>query len=127
MRTGGGRADVRDHRELGAGARMAVDQGVKHTGPRPVADRRGNPGDGVVLVLSNIHTSMISEVSMSGNGAYWLLEENHESHVRDSLSDRPFPEGGLPLLGGKLGPHHSAMRRPSRRILSSSRRDERRC
>ena len=64
MNAGGRWAYFRDHGKLGAGARVTVQQAIEHAGPGGFADRGRNSGYLRVEML-NIHTFMLSEVSMS--------------------------------------------------------------
>ena len=109
------RAYASHDRQFGTSARAAIQQAVKHASSRRLADRHRNPGDRSVRMAFCIHTSMLNEVFVRGKRHTF----EHDHHVRHSLPDRPLPTRGIQDIRRKLGPHHSAVRRPSDRIFPS--------
>lgn len=68
------RAHSRDDGKLSAGSRMPIEQRIQHAHPRRLADSGGDPRDGQIIIESNIHTLIISEV--------WMLEIAHTNKCR---------------------------------------------
>jgi hypothetical protein len=62
---GGGRSDFGEHGEFSAGARAAVEEGIKHAGARGFADSGGDSRGGEIGVLlglaDDIHSLMVDE------------------------------------------------------------------
>jgi hypothetical protein len=99
--TGGGRSDVRNDGQLGAGSGVCVQQAAEHAGAGRLSDGRGNRGDGCVVAF-DFHSLMVDELLMchnwqnathaadrSGNHPDWL-PRSHEGH-------RQSKTGGLAL------------------------------
>src|ERR1035437_2201944 len=135
---GGGGADAGDDGEFGAGAGVAVHEGVEDAGAGGLADGGGEAGDGEI----DIYSSMVDEVWMLNKGhtpsyeparGYWShggaccrLREGscYENHLLYSLRDRSVSEGRVSEVRGELGTHYSASGRPFDRIFSAARGHE---
>ena len=62
----GGWVHAGHDRQFGTGARAAIQQAIKHTSSRGLADSHRNPRDRCVRITFRTHTSMLNEVFLPG-------------------------------------------------------------